>query len=101
MLADLPLEERIEQDGRDGLTVRTFLQRLQDVPQRDPLLREEAAAGVAVHAQVDLAVRQGADVVGQPGTRSACRRCRWPGRASSRPVRLISSSCVSFVDGDV
>ena len=38
VLADSTPEEGIEQDGRDGLSVRTFLQCRQDVPQRDPLL---------------------------------------------------------------
>ena len=85
-------EQRIQQDGRDGLPVRAFLQCRQDVPQRDPLLTEEAAAGVAVHAQVDLAVRHAADVVGQ--------LLELPDSVSQVPVdrtRIVSSSSSDLV----
>ena len=87
------LEEGIEQDRRDGLPFGAFLQGTKDVPQRDPLLREEAASGVAVDAQVDFAVRHAPDVIRQPGT---------PDRVSQVPVdrtRIVSSSSSVFVIG--
>ena len=59
-------EQGIEQDGCDGPTFRTFLQRRQDVLQTDPFLTEEPAAGVAANAQVYLAVGHASDVIRQP-----------------------------------
>ena len=54
----LALEQGRQSDGRDRGTLTVILQRFLDGLEGDPLLAEEAAAGVGVNAKVDFVVRR-------------------------------------------
>ena len=100
VLAERPRYKGINRMDVMGFPSGRFFSAVRMSRSEHPLLTEEAAAGVAVHTQVDLAVRHGADVVRQPGaTRTAFRRCRSTGRASCRPVRQISGHLCLLLDG--
>lgn len=69
------LKQRLQDEAGDGCAFRMFVAHSPDVLHRDPLIREEPAAGVLVHAEVDLVVRVGAHVVGQ----GVCALLNWEG----------------------